>query len=132
MGQVSKIASARIGHGAALWLGPQRQLLESDKASLLAYPLPDSESQRRKLMKAAPAVLKTTIPSLEMKEDELIRVLESSIYPGATLESIKLAIGYCRPNSLDPMQHPVHIVPMSAKNQGHNGQPDRYKQHHGI
>ncbi len=78
-------------------------------------------------MKAAPAVLKTTIPSLEMKEDELIRVLESSIYPGATLESIKLAIGYCRANSLDPMQKPVHIVPMSVKIKGHNGQPDRYE-----
>ncbi len=79
-------------------------------------------------MKTAPAVLKATIPSLDMKEDELIRVLESSIYPGAALESIKLAIGYCRANSLDPMQKPVHIVPMSVKVKGRDGEQDRYQQ----
>ena len=41
-------------------------------------------------MKNAPAALKVEIPSLMMAEAELIRVLESSIYPGAKLESIKL------------------------------------------
>src|SRR5258708_20940187 len=79
-------------------------------------------------MKRAPAVLKATIPSLDMKEDELIRVLEASIYPGAALESIKLAIGYCRANSLDPMQKPVHIVPMSVEVKGRNGGTDEYAQ----
>jgi phage recombination protein Bet len=66
-------------------------------------------------MKAAPAAIKITIPSLEMAEAELIRVLESSIYPGAKLDSIKLVIGYCKANGLDPMQKPVHIVPMNVK-----------------
>jgi phage recombination protein Bet len=50
-----------------------------------------------------------------MSEQELIRVLESSIYPGAKLESIKLVIGYCKAQGLDPMQKPVHIVPMNVK-----------------
>lgn len=42
-------------------------------------------------------------------------VLKSSLYPGAKDESIKLVIGYCKAQSLDPMQKPVHIVPMSVK-----------------
>lgn len=77
-------------------------------------------------MKAAPAVLKSNIPSLNMSEEELVRVLESSIYPGAAIESIKLAIGYCRANGLDPMQKPVHIVPMTVKIKGKNGEKDTY------
>ncbi|MEW5709795.1 MAG: phage recombination protein Bet [Pseudomonadota bacterium] len=50
-----------------------------------------------------------------MSEEELVRVLESSIYPGAKPESIKLVIGYCRAAQLDPMTKPVHIVPMRVK-----------------
>jgi len=43
---------------------------------------------------------------------ELIQVLESSFYPGAAPQSIQLVLGYCRAAGLDPMQRPVHIVPM--------------------
>lgn len=43
---------------------------------------------------------------------ELISVLESSLYPGASQDSIKLVIGYCQAAGLDPLQKPVHIVPM--------------------
>jgi phage recombination protein Bet len=50
--------------------------------------------------------------ALAMQEDELIQVLQSSLYPGAALASIKLVIGYCKAAGLDPMQKPVHIVPM--------------------
>jgi phage recombination protein Bet len=50
-----------------------------------------------------------------MSEGELIAVLSSSIYPGAKPESIKLAIAYCRGAHLDPLQKPVHIVPMDVK-----------------
>ncbi len=64
----------------------------------------------------AVAVASVNIPALQMNEEELLRVLESSIYPGAKLESIKLALGYCKSNHLDPMTKPVHIVPMSVKN----------------
>lgn len=64
----------------------------------------------------AVAVASVNIPALQMNEAELLKVLESSIYPGAKLESIKLALGYCKSNHLDPMTKPVHIVPMSVKN----------------
>lgn len=48
-------------------------------------------------------------------QDEIIRVLESSLYPGAKPESIALVLSYCRVNGLDPMLKPVHIVPTSVK-----------------
>lgn len=62
-----------------------------------------------------PAIGNVNIPSLQMAEAELIKVLETSMYPGASQESIKLVIGYCRAQGLDPMQKPVHIVPMQVK-----------------
>ena len=46
------------------------------------------------------------------QEFELTNVLRSSLYPGASPESIKMVLGYCRAAGLDPMQKPVHIVPM--------------------
>jgi phage recombination protein Bet len=46
------------------------------------------------------------------KRAELIRVMESSLYPGAQHASIELALGYCAAAGLDPLQKPVHIVPM--------------------
>lgn len=54
------------------------------------------------------------IPALHMNEDELISVLQSSVYPGAKLESIKLVIGACRASGKDPLKKPYHIVPMSV------------------
>jgi phage recombination protein Bet len=56
-----------------------------------------------------------SLPALQMTEAELISVLQSSLYPGAQLPSIKMVIDYCRASQLDPMQKPVHIVPMSVK-----------------
>ena len=38
--------------------------------------------------------------------------LKSSIYPGASDASIGLVLDYCAAAGLDPMQKPVHIVPM--------------------
>ena len=46
------------------------------------------------------------------QDDALIEVLQSSLYPGADIHSIKMVLGYCRAAALDPMQKPVHIVPM--------------------
>jgi phage recombination protein Bet len=60
------------------------------------------------LQNAKPAAM----PSLAMAENELINVLRNSLYPGAQDESIKLVIGYCKASGLDPIQKPVHIVPM--------------------
>lgn len=50
--------------------------------------------------------------SLQLNEDELIKVLSNSLYVGAQLESIKMVHSYCKAAGLDPMQKPVHIVPM--------------------
>jgi phage recombination protein Bet len=54
--------------------------------------------------------------SLALSEDDFIDVLQSSLYPGAALNSIKMVVSYCRAANLDPMQKPVHIVPMWDKN----------------
>ncbi len=53
-----------------------------------------------------------SVPAMVMNEDELINVLRNSLYPGAQTDSIKLVIGYCKASGLDPIQKPVHIVPM--------------------
>lgn len=50
--------------------------------------------------------------ALSMDENTLIAVLENSLYPGAGSTSISLVINYCRAAGLDPMQKPVHIVPI--------------------
>lgn len=52
------------------------------------------------------------IPALRMEENELISVLRESLYPGAEDNSIRMVLGYCKAASLDPMQKPVHIVPI--------------------
>lgn len=67
------------------------------------------------------------LPTVAMSEGELLDVLQSSIYPGAKLESIKLALGYCKAGGLDPLQKPVHIVPMNVKVRGRNGERDTYE-----
>lgn len=38
--------------------------------------------------------------------------LKSSLYPGASDASVDLVLAYCEAARLDPMQKPVHIVPM--------------------
>lgn len=52
------------------------------------------------------------LPAMQMDEAELMQVLQSSLYPGASPASIKMVLGYCKAAGLDPMQKPVHIVPM--------------------
>lgn len=65
--------------------------------------------------KLAVAHSQSQIPALAMAEDELVDVLQSSVYPGAKLGSIKLVIGVCRASGKDPLKKPYHIVPMSVK-----------------
>lgn len=55
------------------------------------------------------------VPALAMDRSELRRVLQSSLYPGASDGSVDLVLGYCQAAGLDPLQKPVHIVPMSVK-----------------
>lgn len=63
-------------------------------------------------MSNAIAKHETGLPALQMNEAELMEVLQSSLYPGAAPASIKMVLGYCKAAGLDPMQKPVHIVPM--------------------
>lgn len=58
------------------------------------------------------ALATQTGSALALSDDELIDVLTASLYPGANRQSVKLVLGYCRAAGLDPMQKPVHIVPM--------------------
>ena len=51
-------------------------------------------------------------------EEEVIRVLQNSLYPGANIGSVQMVLAYCQAAGLDPMQKPVHIVPMWDGKQG--------------
>lgn len=58
------------------------------------------------------AITKHEGGALALQEQDLLDVLRSSLYPGAADASIKMVLGYCKAAGLDPMQKPVHIVPM--------------------
>lgn len=47
--------------------------------------------------------------------EETWRTLKSSIYPGASSESVLMVVDYCRARGLDPLKRPVHLVPMRVK-----------------
>lgn len=52
---------------------------------------------------------------------EIFKALKNSLYPDAKDESILMVLDYCKAATLDPMQKPVHIVPMDVKtNQKNN------------
>lgn len=62
------------------------------------------------------ATTQEALPSIyNMDEGQAIAVLGESLYPGAKPQSIMLVMDYCRAANLDPMQKPVHIVPMWDK-----------------
>lgn len=50
--------------------------------------------------------------AVALAEPQMIAVLRNSLYPGAAEDSIRLVLDYCRAAQLDPLQKPVHIVPM--------------------
>lgn len=54
----------------------------------------------------------SALPALAMNEADLIKVLTNSLYPGAEPQSVMMVISYCQASGLDPMQKPVHIVPI--------------------
>lgn len=58
------------------------------------------------------AITKSEAGALALSESELLSVLSSSLYPGANHDSIRMVLGYCKASGLDPMQKPVHIVPI--------------------
>ena len=48
-------------------------------------------------------------------DSAVISALQSSVYPGASIDSIMLVIDRCRAGGLDPLMKPFHIVPMPFK-----------------
>ena len=58
------------------------------------------------------AVQQSEYAVLNMPQSTAIATLRASLYPGASDESVINVLEYCRAAKLDPMQRPVHIVPM--------------------
>lgn len=52
------------------------------------------------------------VSAFSMDREELLFTLQNSVYPGAKKPSVELALSYCAAQRLDPLQKPVHIVPM--------------------
>lgn len=50
--------------------------------------------------------------AIALTDGQMVTVLENSLYPGANAQSISMVLTYCQAAGLDPMQKPVHIVPM--------------------
>lgn len=50
-----------------------------------------------------------------MSEETMIRVLQQSLYPGASLDSVRMVMAYCVAQRLDPFSKPVHLVPINVK-----------------
>jgi phage recombination protein Bet len=61
------------------------------------------------------SALSPEFPIFAMPPAEALDVLCNSLYPGAAKESALMVLGYCRARGMDPMQKPVHIVPMDVK-----------------
>lgn len=53
--------------------------------------------------------------TVKVDEKELVKTLQNSLYFGAKEESVRMVLSYCQASGLDPMQKPVHIVPMYDK-----------------
>lgn len=53
--------------------------------------------------------------NIETIDNDLYSALKNSVYPGAKDNSIAMVLSYCKSRGLDPLQKPVHIVPMFIK-----------------
>jgi phage recombination protein Bet len=56
--------------------------------------------------------MSNALATTKQSDQELIAVLQSSLYPGAAIGSVQMVLNYCAAAGLDPMQKPVHIVPI--------------------
>lgn len=56
--------------------------------------------------------MSNALTTTKQSDQELIAVLQSSLYPGANIGSVQMVLNYCVASGLDPMQKPVHIVPI--------------------
>lgn len=52
------------------------------------------------------------VAKLPAEREDVLRVMQQALYPGARRESVEMVLGYCQARGLDPMLKPVHIVPM--------------------
>lgn len=55
-----------------------------------------------------------SFPIFAMERQRAIGVLKTSLYPGAKDESVEMVLSYCEAAGLDPLDKPVHIVPMEV------------------
>jgi len=56
--------------------------------------------------------MSNALTTTKQSDQELIAVLQSSLYPGAAIGSVRMVLNYCVAAGLDPLQMPVHIVPI--------------------
>lgn len=56
--------------------------------------------------------MKNALQTKEQLDNAVWQALKNSIYPGAKDESILMVVEYCKAAGLDPLQKPVHLVPM--------------------
>jgi len=54
----------------------------------------------------------SAIQVVKQSDVDLVSVLQNSLYPGAEIGSVQMVLNYCAAAGLDPMQKPVHIVPI--------------------
>lgn len=61
--------------------------------------------------------MKNEITTIHSDVDpNILSALQNTLYPGADAKSIDMVLSYCKALKLDPMQKPVHLVPMNSKN----------------
>lgn len=78
-------------------------------AKKAAQPKPEQQIAHRATDVGALALVVENVPA------QVLTALKTSLYPGASDNSIALVIAYCQAGQLDPLTKPVHIVPMSIK-----------------
>jgi len=54
----------------------------------------------------------SSLQSTDTQYNAIRTALKTSLYPGASDESVDMVLAYCQAGGLDPMTRPVHIVPM--------------------
>lgn len=57
----------------------------------------------------------SNINELKSVDDNTFRVLQETLYPGATDDEVSMILSYCRAKRIDPILKPVHLVPMNVK-----------------
>jgi len=57
-------------------------------------------------------IAKRETTEVSLVDKDTYSALKNSIFPGAKDESIQMVLAYCKARKLDPLQKPVHIVPM--------------------